>query len=156
MFHKASRLDFLEGTAMEVLFQDGKVKRYDIASLFDKYPQLRALEDRNLFLQGRLVGHYGIIWNDDLDLETETVYQDGETVREERCSGNLAAARAVASARARRGLSQSQLAAMTGIDQSDLSKIERGLANPSVATLDRIAKALEGELLIRIDVSSAS
>ena len=35
-------------------------------------------------------------------------------------------------------------------------KIERGLANPSVATLDRIAKALEGELLIRIDVSSAS
>ncbi len=46
MFHKAVDLKFLEGTAMEVLFQDGIVKQYDISDLFSKYPQLTALKDR--------------------------------------------------------------------------------------------------------------
>ncbi len=151
MFHKAAELRFLEGTALEVRFQDGCVKRYDVAALFAKYPQLRALEDRALFLRGKLMGSYGIVWNDELDLEAETVYEDGETVREEE-PASLTAARAVAAARAKRGLSQAQLAALTGIDQSDLSKIERGLANPSVSTLNRIARALGGDLSIKITI----
>lgn len=149
MFHKATDLRFLEGTAMEVIFQNGKVKRYDMASLFEKYPQLKALEDRTLFLSGRLMGAYGIVWNDDLDIETETIWQDGATVREEQPAEHQAAASAVAAARAAKGLSQKQLAAMTGIDQGDISRIERGVANPSVSTLERIANALDAKLLIR-------
>ncbi len=47
-----------------------------------KYPQLRALEDRNLFLSGKLMGAYGIVWSDELDLEVETVYEDGQLVRQ--------------------------------------------------------------------------
>ena len=150
MFHKAADLKSLEGTALEVVFQDGKVKRYDMASLFSKYPQLRALEDRDLFLSGQLMGAYGIMWNDDLDIEAETIYEDGFTIREEQPAANQAAASAVASARALSGMSQKQLAAATGIDQSDISKIERGVANPSVSTLERIAKALGGQLSITI------
>ena len=149
MFHKAVELKFLDGTAMEVLFQDGIVKRYDMAALFDKYPQLTALRDRRLFLSGKLMGAYGIMWNDDLDIEAETIYEDGVTVREEKLPDH-AAASAVASARAMSGLSQKQLAAITGIDQSDISKIERGVANPSVSTLERIAAALGGRLSISI------
>ena len=79
MFHKATGLKLLEGTALEVSFEDGTVKRYDMRKLFSKYPQLRALEDRTLFLSAKLIGGYGIIWNDELDLETETVYVDGES-----------------------------------------------------------------------------
>ena len=150
MFHKAVEMKFLDGTSMEVLFQDGKVKRYDMASLFEKYPQLMALRDRRLFLSGKLMGAYGIMWNDDLDIETETIYEDGITVREEKLPANQAAASAVATARAKSGLSQKQLAAITGIDQSDISRIERGAANPSVATLERIAVALGGQLSIQI------
>ena len=150
MFHKATDMKFLEGTAMEVMFQDGKVKHYDLASLFDKYPQLRALEDRDLFLSGRLLGAYGIMWNDELDIEAETIYEDGVTVREEPPAGNQAAASAVASARALSGMSQKQLAAAAGMDQSDISKIERGAANPSVSTLERIARALGARLSIHI------
>ncbi len=155
MFHKAIDLRFLEGTALEVVFQDGKVKQYDMASLFEKYPQLRALEDRGLFLSGKLMGAYGIVWNDDLDIETETIYEEGITVREEEPAVNQAAASAVAKARALSGMSQKQLAAATGIDQSDISKIERGLANPSVSTLERIAKALGGRLAISITAPAA-
>ena len=55
MFHKALDIQFLEGTAFEVTFQDGYVKRYDIAQLFEKYPQLKALEDRTLFLSGKIL-----------------------------------------------------------------------------------------------------
>ena len=156
MFHKAVELTFLEGTVMEVQFQDGCVKRYDISVLFDKYPQLRQLEDRTLFLKGQLIGGYGIVWNDDLDLEAESIYEDGETVRTEKSTANVLVAQAVAAARAERGLSQKQLAALTGIDQSDLSKIEGGLSNPSVSTLDRIATALGGNLTFSISFPSAS
>ena len=118
MFHRAVELKYLDGTAIEVLFQDGMVKQYDISVLFSKYPQLKALEDREIFLQGKLSA-YGIIWNDDLDLETETIYEEGKTVRTEKPAANLLVAQAVAAARAQSGLSQTQLAALTGIDQSD-------------------------------------
>ena len=156
MFHKAIELKLLEGTSLEVAFQDGIVKRYDMGALFQKYPQLKQLEDRDLFLSGRMMGAYGIVWNDDLDIETETIYEDGVTVREERFVIHNASAHAVAAARAAAGISQKQLAALSGIDQSDISKIERGIANPSVATLDRIANALGGQLMISIKLPAAT
>ena len=148
MFHKAVHLEFLEGTALELTFQSGEVKRYDMAVLFAKYPQLEALKDRSLFTSGRLMGSYGILWNDELDIEAETIYEDGITVREEKVPLNLMVANAVSSARATSGMSQTELAAATGIDQSDISKIERGMANPSVNTLGRIAAALGTQLSI--------
>ena len=42
--------------------------------------------------------------------------------------------------RAYAGISQRELAKRTGITQSDISKMERGLANPSINTLSRLAK----------------
>ena len=150
MFHKAVKLELREGTVLELTFQDGKVKRYDMAVLFEKYPQLRALNDRELFLSGQLMGSYGIIWNDDLDIETETIYEEGVTVKTVRPAASIMVGQTVAAARAKKGLSQKELAEATGIDQSDLSKIERGVANPSVGILKRIADALDAQLLISI------
>ena len=71
MFHKAIKLEYREGTTLELTFQDGKVKRYDMSALFSKYPQLEALKDRTLFTSGKLLGPYGIVWNDDLDIEAD-------------------------------------------------------------------------------------
>lgn len=155
MFHKAIELKLLEGTALEVTFQDGLVKRYDMRALFSKYPQLKDLEDRSLFLSAKMIGACGIIWNDDLDVDTETIYEDGERVRQETIPTHPVSSRAVAAARARAGISQKQQADLTGIDQSDISKIERGVSNPSVATLERIAEALHGQLVISIVFPSA-
>ena len=150
MFHKAINLEFKEGTALEVTFQNGDVKRYDMSTLFSKHPQLRALEDRDLFLSGKLVGMLGIIWNDDLDISVESIYECGKLVRKEKVQANMLVADAVAEARSRVGLTQAQLAAATGIDQSDISRIERGVGNPSINTLSRIANALGAELNISI------
>ena len=133
---------------MELTFQDGKVKQYDMSVLFDKYPQLQALEDRALFLSGQLIGAYGIVWNDNVDIEAETIYEEGTTVGNVRPAAYTMVGDAVAAARARKGISQKELAQATGIDQSDLSKIERGVANPSIGTLNRIAEALDAKLTV--------
>ena len=148
MFHKAIKLEYGEGTTLELTFQDGKVKRYNMSVLFGKYPQMEALKDRELFLSGKLLGAYGIAWNDDLDIEAETIYEDGETIREEKPAAFVLVGNVVAAARARKGISQKELSERSGIDQSDISKIERGIANPSVNTLNRIAQALDAKLQI--------
>lgn len=56
--------------------------------------------------------------------------------------------------RERRGLTQMELAEATGIDQGDISRIERGSANPTERTLGRIAEALGAELRL-VERSSA-
>ena len=150
MFHKAVDVRFQEKTILDVVFQDGKVKRYDMSTLFDKYPQLRVLEDRELFLSGRLMGGFGIIWNDDLDIEAETIYEDGTLIQEENPANHMLA-NAISSARAAAGMTQKEVSALAGIDQSDFSKIERGIGNPSISTLERIAKALGGKLRLQIE-----
>ena len=151
MFHKASDLKFKNGTVLEVTFQDGNVKEYDIAVLFDKFPQLKALRNRRLFLSGRLSGGYGIIWTDELDLEVETVYEEGVTVRRIDPEPGAIVGNELSVMRCNKELSQKQLSEKTGIDQSDLSKIERGASNPSIGTLKRIADALDCNLIIRFE-----
>ena len=80
---KAVKLILREDTTFDLFFSNGTVKRYDILSLADKFPQLNALKDRELFLQGHLVGWSGVVWNDELDIEYETIYDDGVDVTEE-------------------------------------------------------------------------
>lgn len=154
MLHKAIKLDFLQNTTLQLTFQDGVVRQYDVAVLFDKYPQLKALKNRELFLSGKLMGFYGIIWNDELDLEAETVYEEGTSVAVPVHAIRQDLSAVLTSARARVGYSQKQVAEKAGIDQSDYSKIERGIANPSLAMLERIAVALDGDLIIQIEPSS--
>ena len=135
---------------MEVVFQDGLVKQYDMSVLFEKYPQLMLLEDRELFLSGQLQGYYGIVWNDELDIETETIYQNGTTVEIREKSAPVKAGEAVEAFRKKKKVSQDELSERTGIHQAEISKLERGIANPSVKTLERIAQALGGRLEITI------
>ena len=56
--------------------------------------------------------------------------------------------KALIKARNAAGLTQQQLAAKTGIDQAILSRIETGKANPSIATLKKLAKGLNKKLKI--------
>lgn len=149
MFHKATKIEYRDGSVLELTFRDGCVKQFDMASMFEVYPPLRALTDRTLFTSGKLSpGGYGVVWNDELDLEAETVYMDGVLVDRIPVPANMDIADALLAARASAGISQSELAAKTGIDQSDISKIERGIANPSVSTLKRLAAGLNLNLLI--------
>ena len=53
---------------------------------------------------------------------------------------------AMIEARKNTGLTQTQLAIKTGIDQSDISRIENGDANPSLNTLKRLAAGMDMRL----------
>lgn len=47
------------------------------------------------------------------------------------------------------GISQSQLSQQTGITQPDISKLENGKANPSIATLKKVARAFGKRLQVQ-------
>jgi ribosome-binding protein aMBF1 (putative translation factor) len=56
--------------------------------------------------------------------------------------------RQIAHARRARSLSQAQVAKRAGIDQADVSDIERGAANPTLAKLDAVLNAVGMELAL--------
>ncbi|GEB98902.1 helix-turn-helix domain-containing protein [Corynebacterium flavescens] len=51
-------------------------------------------------------------------------------------------------ARKARALSQESLAELAGIQQAEISRIERGISNPTMDTLSRIVRALGMKLTI--------
>jgi DNA-binding phage protein len=57
--------------------------------------------------------------------------------------------RKLAQARLAKNLTQKQVASRAKVDQGDLSKIERGLANPTLATLSAVALAVGYELDVK-------
>ena len=56
--------------------------------------------------------------------------------------------KALLDARIRAGLTQTQLSQKTGISQADISRLEKGTRNPSLALLKRLAEALDSTLRI--------
>ena len=149
---KGIKLVLKEGTTFDLYFLDGLVKRYDIISLADKFPQLNALKDRTLFSQGKLLGWGGVIWNDELDVSSETVYEDGVDVSSEYDDiDTVVLGYKIKQKRIELKMSQEELAEKIGIDQSDLSKIEKGSANPSIKMLSRIASGLKSKASITIE-----
>jgi DNA-binding XRE family transcriptional regulator len=58
----------------------------------------------------------------------------------------LALARQLRELRHAIGLSQVELAELSGVPQSEISRIERGAANPTMATLARLSVALGAEM----------
>ena len=63
----AIKIKFLDDVKFEMTFQDGKVIRYDMSEMFEKYPQLEELRrNRALFLSGWISpGGYAVIWKEE-------------------------------------------------------------------------------------------
>ena len=57
-----------------------------------------------------------------------------------------AVAMQVVELREKHGLTQAQLAELSGVDQGDISRIERGATSPTAKTLQRIAGALDADV----------
>ena len=148
---KAIKILFREKTLLDVYYSDGTVKRFDTQTLVVRYPQFELLKDRTLFEKGKLLGWSTIYWNEDLDLDTELVYEEGIDVSKEYDDIEAAVVgHLIKEKRLEQHLSQEQLASKVGIDQSDLSKIEKGLMNPTIKMVNRIAKGLDSNLSISL------
>ena len=81
MFHKIKNVSPLPEYKLSVQFAEGVTKIYDVKPLFQKIPAFKSLESNNDFGGVYVdVGGYGIIWNDELDLSCDELWDTGPTV----------------------------------------------------------------------------
>ena len=78
MFHKVKEVNALPEYKISVRFAEGITKIYDVKPLFDAIPAFKELKEPHLFSEVTVdVGGYGIIWNDDLDLSCDELWENG-------------------------------------------------------------------------------
>lgn len=145
----AIKIQYLDDVKFEMTFQDGKVIRFDMSTMFDAFPQLIELRtNRELFLSGKLdYGGDAIVWNDQLDFSSASVYECGELVGEVEVTLNQKIGALLNIAREEAGIYQTDLAKKTKIDQGDISRIENGKGNPTIKTLQTLFKAVGKEIV---------
>jgi ribosome-binding protein aMBF1 (putative translation factor) len=81
------------------------------------------------------------------ELEAEARAEGPEAIAElEAFRLHFALARQLAERRRAQHLTQKQLAERSGIDQAEISRIERGQANPTASTLGALTRALDVEV----------
>lgn len=142
-----------ENFIISAVFINGVIKEYDMKTLFKDIPQFQDFENiPGLFEHVQVdVGGYGISWNDELDLAANEIWANGIVVGKEEVEIAEMVASEIMRARASVGMTQKQLSEVTGVDQSDISRIERGLANPSLSTLKKLADGMKLKLLIEFE-----
>ncbi len=81
MFHKIKSVSAISDYMLNVKFCDGTTKLYDIKPLFDKIPVFRQLLNQHIFDDVSVdVGGYGIVWNDELDLSCDELWDNGTAI----------------------------------------------------------------------------
>lgn len=151
MTHRIQTVVAKNDYIIEAVFFGGEIVQYDVKQLFDVFPQFQVFKSaRELFEKVIVdIGGYGISWNDDLDIDAETIWEDGILIEVQKQTGiNHLLAYNLLIARENANITQKELAARTGIYQADISKIERGIGNPSLSTLKRLADGLGLDLIV--------
>lgn len=81
MFHKINDVAALPNLMLSVRFANGTTKLYDVKPLLERFPAFKELEDSSLFSEAKVdVGGYGVIWNDNVDLSCNELWERGEKV----------------------------------------------------------------------------
>lgn len=140
----------MDNTILLVGFQNGIEKTYDVKNMFAMFPQMQILEKDKALFNTVVVdtGGYGISWNDDLDIEAEEIWENGTEIGTFSNDILVEIGYHLTEARENAEITQKELSNITGIDQANISKIERGIANPSLSTLKRLAYGMGMQLKI--------
>ena len=79
MFHRLKNITPLPDMILLAEFLDGSVRKYDVKPLMNKIPVFQMLNYvPGLFEQVKVdTGGYGIIWNDEIDLACDELYENG-------------------------------------------------------------------------------
>lgn len=81
MFHKIKNVSPLPEYRLSVQFAEGCTKIYDVKPLFERIPMFAELKEPHLFSEVYVdVGGHGIVWNDDLDLSCDELWDNGTVV----------------------------------------------------------------------------
>ena len=85
------------------------------------------------------------------ELKREVLKRPGVAKAYEELRPEYELTRTLISQRIERGLSQKELAERMNTTQSVISRLESGSGNPSLATLKRLAAALDARLVVRFE-----
>ncbi len=79
MFHKVKEVNIMKYYILQITFQDGSEKYYDVSKLFQKWDIFQNLKTVvGLFEQVKVdKGGYGISWNDEIDLSCDELWENG-------------------------------------------------------------------------------
>jgi hypothetical protein len=82
MFHKIKNVAPLPEYRLSVQFSEGITKIYDVKPLFEKIPAFAQLNENCVEFNCVIVdvGGYGIVWNDELDLSCDELWENGVQV----------------------------------------------------------------------------
>lgn len=83
MFHKIKSVVPLSEYRLCVQFSEGITKIYDVTPLFEKIPVFISLSEvpgmfANVYVD---VGGHGIVWNDEIDLSCDELWENGMAVK---------------------------------------------------------------------------
>ena len=82
MFHKVKNVTPLDNYEVSVQFSEGITKRYSIKPLFKRFKVFNNLKNEKLFKKVHVgQGGYGIIWNDEIDLSCDELFENGIVVK---------------------------------------------------------------------------
>ncbi len=79
MFHKIKIVSALADYKLSVQFSEGVTKIYDVKPLFEKLPVFLDLKDnpQQFYCVSVDVGGYGVVWNDELALSCDELWEHG-------------------------------------------------------------------------------
>jgi|GEM_PF-832747 len=83
MHHKISNVKPLPNYQLYVEFCDGRETLFDMSAMFDPIPAFRDFENIPGLFESVQVDPcgYGVMWNDALDFDSESLYYDGVTLK---------------------------------------------------------------------------
>ena len=146
MFVKITSVAALPDYVLLVGFNDETFKQFDIKPLIEKYEPFKALVNiKGLYEQVKIdIGGYGLIWNDELDLSADGLYEQGVPCNppEDIDKFRKQLIEELVSARKKAKLSQKQLEILSGIAQPCIARTETGITDPKLTTLLKMLEPL--------------
>lgn len=149
--HRAIKVQAQDNYNIKVSFSDGKVVLYDVKQLFSLVPTFRSLQTKPELFRAVNVNEDGtmIVWDENLKLDAGNIWTNGLVIEfTKKPDVKRLLAYSMRLARMGAKLTQKELSEKSGVYQADISKLERGLGNPSISTLERLAEGLNMELMI--------
>ena len=81
MFYKIVEVKAKDNFILIAKFDNGIKKEYDIKIMMNKFEVFKELNNENLFKSVKVdVGGYGISWNENIDLSSEEIWENGKIV----------------------------------------------------------------------------
>ena len=79
MAHRVQSVSMIDQNILQAIFIGGEVIQYDLRKMLSILPQFQEIiNDPSLASKVHAdTGGYGVSWSDDLDLDSETIWEDG-------------------------------------------------------------------------------